>query len=161
MKDSGVDREKVIKFRGKEFTIIEHLTIGEEIAYKARRNVLCLGQYAQMLSSGDTDEFDAAMLAHAVAEVDARVVKSPDDWDGASNETDSDLIFELFKEIARACGHKFPSDSEGTDKETEGDEGDSSGESVEELEEEVVPGEVQPESEESGVSDDDGQRDTD
>ena len=161
MNDSGENMEKVIKFRGKEFTIIEHLTIGEEIAYKARRNILCLGQYAQMSTSSDTDEFNAAMLAHAIAEVDARIIKSPEDWDGASNETDEDLIFELFKEIARACGQKFPTDSKGTDEETKGTEEDGSGKSTTELEEEVVPGKVQPESEKPGISNDDRSGDSD
>ena len=161
MNDSGIDREKVIKFRGEEFTIIEHLTIAEDIELKARRNLLCLGQYAELISSPVPDEAAAAAFAHAAAEVDARVLKAPDGWNGASNLTDTDFLEDLYKEIARACGQEFPSDSEEGDGEAEGDEESSSRESTDELEAKVVPGEVQSESEESGVPDDDGQGDSD
>lgn len=159
--DKTGDKGKVITFRGKEFTIIENLTIAEDIAMKAQRNSLCLGQYAELIGSPIPDEFNAAAFAHAIAEIDARIIKAPDDWNGASNLTDNDFLTELFKEIARACGQVFPAKPAGTDEETEGIEKDGSKESVDELEKEVVPGEIQSESQESGIPDNDRSGDTD
>ena len=87
----------VLEYEGQSYHLKKNLTVGETLKLSGKRFSLTNGQYDALAQSEIAGDKNMAFLADIVVELDARILKAPDDWQGAEKVEDTKKLLGLWK----------------------------------------------------------------
>lgn len=130
----------VITVDGEVYELKKDLTIADQLLIEGKKQALTAGQWGALYISPDTGDNTAAYTAQIVAELNVRMVKAPDGWDGAENMSDMKAVRKVWKVFADEA-ELFPHKTTGGDK--GGTDSDSKDGDEESQSEDLVQSKVQ------------------
>jgi len=116
-----MDKTTTVKVSFGGFTFKNILTIGEQNQIAVHRATISNGMYGQMMQSPNTTEVNAAFNLLRTSEMEGRLVKAPEDFEGVES-LQSDQFDELWKEWTVKSGLFLRKE-----KSTDPDSGDGEG----------------------------------
>lgn len=119
----------VITVDGKVYELKKDLTIADQLLIEGTKQALTAGQWGALYQSPDVGDNTAAYTAQIVAELNVRMIKAPDEWDGAENMSDMKAVRKVWKVFADEA-KLFPPKKAGVSKKrTDDDSKDGDGKS--------------------------------